>query len=149
MNNILFAFWQWLKKTSEEYARQGLNQNKGEFEDDFPLFNELLAYAREIVDCNTLDSSAIEELVVIMGIDNECESILDYIEENASALQIEKIVEIGASHPQYHSRWQLAELLFRRKPLNYYEHLIKLSNDNHPYVRRRALNCIERLQNGL
>jgi putative protease len=61
--------------------------------------------------------------------------------------QLKVIVKLGLLHLQYNARWQLAELLYRRRPENWKIHLNELSNDEHHYVRKRALNCIELLNN--
>ena len=145
MNNLIQQFWDWAGKTPDEYARVGMNQNKGEFEDDFPMFNELLFLARNIVDNDVLDDDVLGELLVVMALDDEGENTLDYIEERSSDEQLERIIKLGMAHFQPNVRWQLAELICSRKPNNYYEYLLILSNDEHYYVRQRAKNLIEYL----
>ena len=143
MVDLLKQFWKWSKKTPEEYAVNGMDQNKGEFEDDFPLFEDLLSYSKEIVNNNILDCFRIDELITIMALDNESESVLDYIEDNSSEEQLQMIIEQGVSHVHSNARWQISELLYRRRPKNYQDYLFKLSMDKHSYVRNRTQNCIE------
>lgn len=147
MDNKLEKFWMWLGKSPEEYALEGMNQKNGEFEDEYPEFEKLLFYARKIVDSNKVDCSSIDELITIMALDNESESILDYIEERSSSEQLIKIIERGVSHLQPNARWQVAELIFRRFSPNYVDYLTQLSNDKHLYVKKRALNCLECIKN--
>ena len=147
MHDFLKDFWKWANKSPEEYGKSGMNQNKGEFEDDFPLFENLITYAKTIVDNNEIEPNLIDDLLNIMALDNESENILDYIEDKSSDEQLKVIVKLGLLHLQYNARWQLAELLYRRRPENWKIHLNELSNDEHPYVRKRALNCIELLNN--
>lgn len=146
MNSLLEQFWKWSNKTPEEYATHGMNQNKGEFEDNFPLFEDLLEYSKELVDNNTLDCFLIDDLITIMALDNESESVLDYIENNSSQEQLQKIIEQGVSHLYSNARWQISELLYRRKPKNFQSYLFKLSTDKNSYVRKRAQNCIESIK---
>lgn len=146
MKNILEQFWSWCKLSPHEYADVGMNQNKGEFEDDFPLFDEIISSSKEIIDSNILDLSTLNNLLSMMALDNESETILNYIEEHSSNEQLNKIIELGIYHLQPHARWQIAELLYRRKPSDFILCLNVLSNDNHEYVKRRAKNCLEFLE---
>ena len=145
MSDLLNQFWEWAGKTLEEYAKYGMNQNKGEFEDEFPLFQDLLVRSREIIDNNLLDDFAIDELLTIMAIDNESESVLDYIKDNCLDEQVQKIAERGISHIQYNARWQVAELIYKRRIPGCKEYLARLANDEDSYVRRRASYCFENL----
>ena len=142
MNTYLEQFWKWSNRTFDEYARIGMNQNKGEYEDQFPLFDEMIAYARTVVDNVVTDDSDLDDLLTIMALDNEAETVLDYVEGNSTADQFDKIIALGLKHVQPHARWQIAELLYRRKPKNYMELLYVLSQDEHPSVRQRAQNYI-------
>ena len=76
MNTYLEQFWKWSNRTFDEYARIGMNQNKGEYEDQFPLFDEMIAYARAVVDDVGTDDSDLDDLLTIMALDNEAETVL-------------------------------------------------------------------------
>lgn len=145
MNGLLIQFWNWLPISYEEYAVNGLSQLMGNFEDDFPFFSDLLAYAELIVKNEYIDNKHIDDLLTIMALDNEAEHVLEFIESDSSEKQLQYIVSGGIKHPLYETRWQLAELIYRRKPENYLSLLQTLSNDAHPYVRKRAISCIERI----
>ena len=147
MHYLLKQFWEWLPVSYEEYATKGIAQLYGSYEDNFPFFSELISYAELIIKKEFVDGEHINDLLTIMGIDNETEYVLDFIEINSSDYQIQHISSVGITHSLYQVRWQLAELIFRRKPLQYDYYLQILSKDKHPYVKRRAVNCIERITN--
>ena len=147
MYYLLKQFWEWLPIPYEEYAINGISQSNEICEDSFPFFCELLSYAELIVKQGFVDDEHIYDLLTIMGIDNETESVLDFIENEASDYQIQHISSIGITHPLYNARWQLAELICRRKPTQYSFYLQMLSKDTHPYVKRRARNCIGKMEN--
>ena len=114
---LLEKFWQWLQMSEEEYNEIGLDQNKCEFEDDFPEFTEMLLCAKKVVNDNILDTASLDCLITVMALDNESGSIVEYIAEHSSNEQIEKIIRIGTSHLQNNARWQLTELLEKTKRL--------------------------------
>lgn len=142
MNELLKAFWEWLPVSYEEYASQGISQVSGSVEDDFPHFNELLACAEKIVKEDLTSADSIKDLLDIMAIDNEAESVLELIVEESSERQLNCIISVGMTHQLFEARWQLAELIYRRKPRGYEYLLFRLSEDTHPYVKKRASNCI-------
>ncbi|MBE6536813.1 MAG: hypothetical protein E7673_02550 [Ruminococcaceae bacterium] len=152
IKQLLNEFWQWmleeLNKTQNDYNENGLNQRLGEFEYDFPKWEELLSAAREIVNKNSLDDNSIFDLLTVMGLDNEGGNICYYTEDYSSEEQFKKIIEIGLSHPQMETRWQLNELLFLKKPAEYYEKIKFLSQDHAPYVRQHARNYVNYIRIG-
>lgn len=143
MNNKLKDFWEWFQKTPEQYAMCELQYIYNHMEYDYPEYQALIDFATQVVDNNTKNEDDIYDLLTIMALDNESENILDYIEDNSTDEQIQIIIKLGMSHLQPHARWQIAELLYRRKPKDYLCNLIILSIDNNSYVSQRALNCIE------
>ncbi len=144
MNDLLKQFWKWLPISYEEYAVNGIPQLNGSCEDNFPLFSELLSYAELIVKNDFVDKRHIDDLLTIMAIDNEAESVLDLIESDSSDYQLEQIISLGITHPLFETRWQVAELIYRRQPIQYVSYLHELSKDSHPYVKKRAMNCINK-----
>ena len=139
-------FWRWLGISSESYANKGIRQIDGREECDFPFFEELLDYAKSIIDFDVVSDKEINDLFVVMSIDNESENILDYIESNSSEEQIAKLISLGINHIQYQGRWQLAELIYRRKPKNYENFLSILSADSNSVVSSRAKNLLTLLK---
>ena len=145
MNDLLRQFWEWIEMTPEQYAneKENIADDKSEF--FFPKFATLIKYAEYIVGKNSLIESEINDLLTILALDNESESVLEYVEIHSSDEQVESIVSQGMSHIQPNARWQLAELIYRRKVTDYRVKLTSLSEDEHPYVRKRALNCLNYL----
>ena len=141
MNDVLKQFWIWLGIEPEFYAVNGIGCN-GKEECDFPDFMKLIVYAEEIVAKNIVSEEAINELLTILAIDNESENTLNYIVEHSTSEQLEVIISHGMTHLFFEARWQLAEILFRRKPTNYIDYLLFLSTDAHSYVKQRAGNCL-------
>ena len=146
MRNMLEQFWQWLGKNPEKYAEEGLEYLFNHMEYDFPGSCVLLEMAYDIVKKDITTYDEIYDLLTEMAIEHESEMILNFIVDNSSDEQIQKIVAIGITHLQPNARWQLAEILYRRRPSEYTHYLKKLSEDAHPYVRQRANNCIELLK---
>ena len=143
---MLEQFWQWLGKSPEKYAEDGLEYIFEHMEYDFPDSCILLEMAYDIVKKDITADDEIYNLLTVMAIEHEGELILDFIVDNSSDEQIQKIVAIGITHLQPNARWQLAELLYRKRPPKYTHYLKKLSEDAHPYVRQRANNCLELLE---
>lgn len=142
MKKYLELFWEWLPISYEEYAEKGVSRLGSGYEDGFPHIYKLLDYAKMIVEENKITDSCISDLLDIMAIENESECILELIEEKSTEHQLNRIISIGMTHPLYEARWQLAELIYRRKPLGYEKYLLKMLEDSHPYVKKRASNCI-------
>ena len=140
---MLSDFWKWINKTPEEYAEGETEQSDGKSEEEFPQFQEMLNLAYEAIDNKVLDERALDDIITVMALDNESESVLDYIVDFSSDEQVERIAKAGVRHLQPEARWQIAELLYRRKPIGYFEYLTTLIKDKHPYVRQRASNCID------
>ena len=143
---LLSKFWKWIGKTPEEYARDGLQYIHGRMEFDYPEFDAIMNCAMRIIDSGTMLHERIYMLLTIMALDNESEQVLDYAIDNCSEEQVSVIADIGLDHLQPNARWQLAELIYSRRPENFMQYLEKLSKDGHPYVSKRANNCIERLE---
>ena len=139
----LDLFWKWSGISPEEYSSNGMNQNRGQFEDEFPFFKELILYAVGVINNNVLDELSIEEVLTIMALDNEDEYLLEYIVDNSFDEQFDRIIKLGVVHSQFNARWQIAEIIFRRKYTGFKKYLLKLSQDDHPYVRKRALNLMK------
>lgn len=146
MNSLLMQFWKWFPISYEEYAVNGAPQFRGITEDDFPLFSDLLSYAELIVKNEYIDNEHIDDLLTIMALDNEAEYVLELIESDSTEKQLQYIILYGIKHPLFEARWQLAELICRRKPDNYESLLQKLAEDSKPSVKKRATNCLERIK---
>ncbi|MBQ1956088.1 MAG: hypothetical protein II350_10180, partial [Clostridia bacterium] len=73
---------------------------------------------------------------------NETEDMLDYICLHASDTFVSELAQYGIYHLQPMARWQIAELIGRRKPLRWKDMLYVLIEDHDEYVVKRAKNAI-------
>ena len=124
MNTLLYDFWKWAEITPQEYAEKGIPLMSEKAEFNYPHFGEL-----------------------IMALDNENEDVLDYAADNASNALVLELVSLGVTFPQPNTRWQIAELAYRRRPNGFEDFLKLLLCDPDSYVRKRAGNCLEYLAN--
>ena len=152
MNELLNEFWQYLKMTPEEYSMCSMNQDLEEY--FFPRWEEIKNIAYSLIDSEKMDSESLDMVLLIMALDNEEEYITDYLTEegrnneyimeisgnsgNCSDKYIEKLSERAIRFPQPHARWQVAEVLRRRRTKNTLSILEKLLSDENAYVRHRA-----------
>ena len=142
MNKIISDFWEWLNMTPDQYAQNGIDTLTNTEESDYPHFEDLINYAQTIIDQIECSDEELEDVLLIMALDNEDEDVLDYIQTHCSESRLERLIRLGISYYQPEARWQIALLICRRKISNAKELLELLSHDIHPYVRRRALNCL-------
>ena len=147
--DLLDEFWRWLAISPEEYIqiieKCSVSNNIEEFA--FPQWNELLKQAENSIVNEHLDNSSMDNVLVVMALDNENEDILDYIVDNTSHMYINKFVRHGMRTPFSHARWQIAEILGRRKPLGWEEHLLTLCADKNQYVAKRARHILHNTTN--
>ena len=142
MREILNGFWKWAGITAEAYAAHGMAHSWRSDEFDYPAFDALVEYAICTTKKAEPTSEEIEQTLLIMALDNEGENVLDALTGNCSETALLTFIERGVNHIQPNVRWQIAELLCRRKPQGFMELLKTLSADDHPYVRKRALNVL-------
>ena len=145
MSSLLIDFWKWLNITPEKYSVDGVPNFSRQPEFYYPRFSELISEAKEIIDTNVLSVSELNDLITILAIDNEAENILEYIQLHSSDNQLKIIINLGVYHIQKEARWQIAELVFRRKPKGYMRYLEILAEDTDVYVKKRATNCMKML----
>ncbi len=104
----------------------------GERECDYPHLDELVRHACRLAcakDCSTED---IDEELLILALDNEAEAVLDFIASHCQGRRLEQIVTRGVDCAWFDARWQMAELVYRTKPVDFRAILEKLTQDAHP-----------------
>lgn len=139
---ILQSFWKWFNITPGQYAREDMFVDELEF----PQFAELISTCEKLIKIGIFTDGIIDDILTIMAIDNEAEDILNVVVDTISDKDLKKFIALGVNHIQPNTRWQIAELIYRRRPVNAMEYLVILSKDNNAYVRKRALNCINYLK---
>lgn len=137
INTLLNEFWAWINLTPQEYACGSSDNSIEEYM--FPHWEELLNSAYQCIDQS--DVAAITNVLTAMAIDNEEESILDYLTEKANDEYINSMICHLVTHEQPHARWQGAELIARRNPRGGIYILNQLLHDKNSYVKKRASNA--------
>lgn len=143
-------FWKWAGITPDEYAVYGMtNTSKEEFE--YGEWDYLINYAVNIISLmkeQDIDECHIENLLLILALDNECERILDILKESFAELLKDnkiKLLLYAVGSDQYNTRWQIADLLGNVKEQSLVIYLRCFINDIQPYVQRRALLSLLRV----
>lgn len=140
MENIRYEldrFWNWASMTAIDYSR---NKPGGEWETNYPYWD--LIYEGVKIEIEKIkgkkDSYPLDDILEAMAIDNECEIVMELIEDNLEISNM--IVEKGHTFYQPETRWQIAELLKRIGGEYARNILIKMiTKDKDKYVRKRAL----------
>ena len=142
LSNLLQEFWIWFGLSADQYALSG-HGPKEEFM--FPEWSDLIRETKEAIKSENNNIEILNNILAVLALDNEREEILDYISEYSSVRYIQTLAKQSLTCNQAHARWQIAELIGRRKELNCKETLIALTQDKNPYVQRRANISLHRL----
>ena len=115
----------------------------------YPDYDEL--YDSTIRVCDILGEIGILPMTVsdvlrVMAYTNETEDMLDYADECMDLLSLNVLVEQGYKFSLRDARWQIAELVGRKKREAWYKYLILLKEDADPSVAKRAKNALEAYQ---
>lgn len=86
----------------------------------------------------------VNDILYVMGWDNECENLVDEIEKNPDVLV--KLASLALSSSEDDAKWQLADRLGNLSSKPAESLLLKFVNDKDEYVRRRALMAIGRMK---
>jgi len=123
----------------EEFKRWALSLpgRYGEWETEYQRWPQLRDAAVSTLSASRLDPSTVDRLLYVLARDNECEILLDALEEHpAAALHLARA---GIAYGDPEARWQLAVHLGTRDELEAVTLLRHLLQDSNEYVRRRAL----------
>ena len=140
--NYINDFWVWAGMSPVEYSKNGFNHEQ-RFEDEYPNFDKMINYAKNLIGDTDITAKKLDDILTIMAIDHESEEILDYVVQNYPSEKLVCLIELGIEHIQPNARWQIGELIYRRKPIDYMLYLERLQNDNDSYVRKRASNLVQ------
>lgn len=144
LEDILSCFWNWAAYDAVSFSEDEFTYADEKEPFYFPRLTEMreLCYVCEM---ELRSASEAEDYLTCMALDNEEENILDHCAENAPDEFVERIAQASLKHPQWHARWQVAELLGRRNIPQREIFLRNLIQDPHPYVRRRAENALRNM----
>ena len=141
LSALLCEFWAWLRMTPEAYA-QACGEDLEEYM--FPQWEPLLRAAAQAVLCSPAEAHRLDEALVVLALDHEREELLDELDAAAPDASVLALAERARRCPQPNARWQIAELLGRRRLSAARKILAALQQDPDPYVRKRAENAAER-----
>ncbi|TXK80681.1 HEAT repeat domain-containing protein [Paenibacillus sp. N3.4] len=129
-------FWKWSKNQKQVK----------EWEPNYELWTliyTLISKLFENSEYKDWDRKTINNLLYIIGRDNECEEIIDQLTRKPSILY--PLAEEALNYHDNDTRWQFAHYLGRitQKEPRAKELIVKFSEDYVEYVRRRALAALE------
>ena len=140
INEIICAFWKWIGLSPIDYSVCSEKRDLEEYM--FPMWEELVSAAEDIVDKQQYDRSSINSVLTVLAFDNEAEFVLDYIVDNGSDAFTCELVTLGSEFYLSHARWQCAEIIRRRSLKSHIHILEKLTRDPNEYVAKRARNAL-------
>ena len=88
-------------------------------------------------------SQQVDDILYVIGWDNECEYLIDNIEENSDVLI--KLADLALNSAENDAKWQLADRLGNLSNEPAESLLLKFVNDKDEYVRRRSLIALGRM----
>lgn len=140
--SLINEFWHW-----SGLPESGADIDIRELQVDplhFPKFDEMRTICKSMINA-TLTVDEMLAFLTCMALDSEEERILDDCKTLADTSFLYALISIGVTHPQSEARWQLSELL--RKPVPERDSFLHLlSCDSNKYVRKRANNVINSIQ---
>ena len=86
----------------------------------------------------------VDDILYVIGWDNECEYLIDKIEENSDVLI--KLADLALNSAEDDAKWQLADRLGNLLNEPAESLLLKFINDKNEYVRRRSLIALGRMK---
>ena len=89
-------------------------------------------------------SEQVDDILYVIGWDNECEYLIDNIEENSDVLI--KLADLALNSTENDAKWQLADRLGNLSNEPAESLLLKFVNDRNEYVRRRSLIALGRMK---
>jgi hypothetical protein len=129
-------FWKWSK--SEKQVQEWET-----FYTQWTLIYTLISKLIETTEYKDWNRKTLNNLLYIIGRDNECEEIIDLLTSKPSIFY--NLAEEALNYNDSDTRWQFAHYLgdITQEEPRARELLIKYSEDKFEYVRRRALAVLE------
>ncbi|MFB9326193.1 HEAT repeat domain-containing protein [Paenibacillus aurantiacus] len=126
------TFWSWSKTVKHEF----------EWETMYPNWELLKIIFDKLIDttsCFDWDQTTINNLLFIIGRDNECELLVSKVAESPMSMLF--LGTEGISYPDADTKWQLAHYLTQIASVEpeAEETILKYYEDQNEYVKRRAL----------
>lgn len=142
----LNKFWKWAGINIIEYEKRGMSEGLEEFM--YPGWDNLIDYTHDAILClNNGEKSKelLNDILEVMGLDNENEDILDKCEEILTNQNLEYLIVTGISFTLSHTKWQIAEIIGRKNNNKWEKYLLLLTNDSNKYVQRRSIISLSKI----
>ena len=136
LGELLQKFWSWAGLSAEDYSRL-TNASEVVVPFHFPEFDMIREKCFSLINTDMNDEE-ISDFLTCLALDEEGEIILDWCKDIANTTFLMRLVSKGVNHMLADVRWQIAELLCFRDVPQGREVILKLCEDEHPYVRKRA-----------
>ncbi|WP_424769444.1 HEAT repeat domain-containing protein [Paenibacillus sp. sgz302251] len=142
LKNEVDMFKKWADESPGEH---------GEWETEYPHWDRLYSAVDQVLAHESIDewnSDVFESILYTLARDNECENVLQSLIEHPNALI--PLAYKAISWDDYEARWQVAFGLGEIANVDNDEVqalLERFLNDEHEYVRRRALFALEKRNN--
>jgi HEAT repeat protein len=107
------------------------------------LFEIILTFLTTSINDHWTDKE-VDDILYVMSWDNECENLVDEIEENPNSLI--KLANLALNSSEDDAKWQLADRLGNLSGEPAESLLLKFVNDKDEYVPRRALIALSRMK---
>ncbi|WP_201009043.1 HEAT repeat domain-containing protein [Paenibacillus glycanilyticus] len=126
------AFWQWSKTIKHEFEWETTYHN-------WELLNTIFNILIDTTTYYDWDQRTINNLLYIIGRDNECEFLVHKLTDTPESLLF--LGKQGVSYPDVETKWQLAHYLSQIALIlpEAEEIIVKYYEDSDEYVKRRAL----------
>ncbi|GIP20641.1 HEAT repeat domain-containing protein [Paenibacillus sp. J22TS3] len=149
LQNKLADFWDWSGIKADIYDNQCTTID----ETLYIEWDNLISLTQEAVMILKSNSQKKEMLVKpileVLALDHENESLLDFCEEELGPTETECLIKASISFPLTGARWQMAELIGRKREKGWLKYVLLLTNDSNKYVQRRALLSLVHLDSDL
>ncbi len=116
---------------------EGIPRDASGWEVAYPNWISLHAAVEATLALEALDPNQDQQILDALARDNDAEFVLDLLVDTPAHRT--RIAEAGAKHDDFEARWQIAAMLGRCTDKRSAELLKTLVEDEHEYVRRRAL----------
>jgi len=133
------SFWQWYEA------------DRMQSEIEYPNWSRLLTLTADAIlgyEKGTEPDTILSLILTVMGLDHDAEQIRMDCEESLCKPKRDLLIEHGVRHSMQNTRWQIAELLGSGGSESS-KWLLVLLDDSDPYVARRALLSLSRVNRQL
>lgn len=151
LQNKLIDFWNWSGIAFDKYDKQSSTLDEtlyDEWDNLISLTREAVMLLKVVPQKKDIDI-LVKSILEVLALDHENESLLDFCEKELESTELEWLIRASILFPLYGSRWQMAEVIRRKKNKGWLKYALILTNDSNKYVQRRALLSLVNLDSDL